>query len=41
MLPRQNAGMPTAVEREAPTKIFSPASEAELWAAGTTADNES
>jgi type II secretory pathway predicted ATPase ExeA len=40
MLPRQNAGMPNAVERETPTKIFSPAAEAELWAAGT-AEKES
>jgi hypothetical protein len=33
--------MPTAVEREAPSKIFSSAGEAELWAAGTTVENES
>jgi general secretion pathway protein A len=41
MLPRQNVGMPTAVEREPPTKIFTSAGEAELWAAGTAAENES
>ena len=41
MLPRQNPGMPTAVEREAPSKIFSATGEAELWAAGTGAEKES
>ena len=41
MLPRQNPGMPTAVEREGPSKIFTSAGEAELWAAGTGAEKES
>jgi hypothetical protein len=33
--------MPTAVEREAPSKIFSATGEAELWAAGTGIEKES
>jgi general secretion pathway protein A len=42
MLPSADRGMPAGEEREAPAPIFSSASRAELWAAGTgTAENES
>jgi len=41
MLPSADRGMPAGEEREAPARIFSSASRAELWAAGTgSAENE-
>jgi general secretion pathway protein A len=39
MLPRGERGMQDAVEQEAPAKIFSDSGRAELWAAGSTAND--
>jgi general secretion pathway protein A len=40
MLPRANQGVQAGEEREAPAPIFSPAGRAELWSAGTSANEK-